>query len=215
VLGSPLIALTLPDRFDKYIFCEEKENLLSALKTRCATLAPNVRPAFISGECNEMVPQVLSEIPIGSNSRTVLTLCFVDPYNLVGVNFDMLKQFSARYVDFLCLLALDMDANRNYERYITEDAPQVDKFLGYTEWREKWREAQWQGIDFPDFLASEFSDRMRTLGYLPTPPYLMKRVRSDEKNLPLYHLALFSRSKTAFDFWDDVLKYSTDQQNLF
>ena len=36
-------------------------------------------------------------------------------------------------------------------------------------------------------------------------------MRSDEKNLPLYCLALFSRNLTAYKFWDDVLKYSTDQ----
>ena len=43
----------------------------------------------------------------------------------------------------------------------------------------------------------------------------MKEVRSDDKNLPLYHLALFSRSPRAYDFWDQVLKYSTDQTSLF
>jgi hypothetical protein len=43
----------------------------------------------------------------------------------------------------------------------------------------------------------------------------MKEVRSDEKNLPLYHLALFSRSSRAYDFWNEVLEYSDDQQKLF
>jgi hypothetical protein len=52
---------------------------------------------------------------------------------------------------------------------------------------------------------------MGTLGYLPTPIHKMKRVRSDEKNLPLYYIALFSRNKLALDFWDDALKYGTDQ----
>jgi hypothetical protein len=43
----------------------------------------------------------------------------------------------------------------------------------------------------------------------------MREVRSAEKNLQLYHLALFSRSEKAFEFWDDVLKYSTDQKGLW
>ena len=43
----------------------------------------------------------------------------------------------------------------------------------------------------------------------------MKLVRSDEKNLPLYYLALFSRRQTAYKFWDQVLKYGTDQTNLW
>jgi hypothetical protein len=52
---------------------------------------------------------------------------------------------------------------------------------------------------------------METLGYLTTPIHKMKRVRSDEKNLPLYYIAMFSGHKLAHEFWDDVLKYGTDQ----
>jgi hypothetical protein len=70
-------------------------------------------------------------------------------------------------------------------------------------------------IPFPKFLAQEYEKRMQSLGYLETPLYKMKEVRSDEKNLPLYHLALFSRHQRAYEFWDEVLKYSTDQQALF
>jgi hypothetical protein len=35
------------------------------------------------------------------------------------------------------------------------------------------------------------------------------------EKLPLYYLALFSRSETAFKFWDDVLRYGADQKNLW
>ena len=42
----------------------------------------------------------------------------------------------------------------------------------------------------------------------------MKLVRSDEKNLPLYYLALFSRHKRAYEFWEQVLKYGTDQPSF-
>ena len=66
-------------------------------------------------------------------------------------------------------------------------------------------------ILFPKFLASEFAASMETLGYLPTPIHKMKRVRSDEKNLPLYYIARFSRNKLALDFRDDALKYGTNQ----
>jgi len=39
----------------------------------------------------------------------------------------------------------------------------------------------------------------------------MKRGRSDEKNLPLYYIAMFSRRERAHKLWDEVLKYGTDQ----
>jgi hypothetical protein len=63
-------------------------------------------------------------------------------------------------------------------------------------------------------LAQEFASRMETLGYIPPPFYKMKEVVLPEKNYPLYRLALFSRNPRAYEFWDDVLKYSTDQTDF-
>jgi hypothetical protein len=56
---------------------------------------------------------------------------------------------------------------------------------------------------------------METLGYLSTPIHRMKLIRSDERNLPLYYIALFSRDKLAYKLWDQARKYSTDQRRLF
>ena len=55
---------------------------------------------------------------------------------------------------------------------------------------------------------------MQSLGHLPVPFYKMKEVRSDEKNLPLYHLAFFSKHELGYKYWDEVLQYGTDQLNL-
>jgi len=39
IVGSPLRALHLPDRFDKYIFCEEDPALVRALESRARRIA--------------------------------------------------------------------------------------------------------------------------------------------------------------------------------
>ncbi len=65
-------------------------------------------------------------------------------------------------------------------------------------------------IFWQNFLAN----RMEGIGYLSVPFHKMKQIRSDVRNLPLYHLALFSKHQRAFDFWDEVLKYSTDQTSF-
>ncbi len=108
-----------------------------------------------------------------------------------------------------------MDANRNYDHYVEGNSPKIDEALGNTEWRERWKAVARKRSNFRPFLAAEFSKSMESLRYLPTPLDRMKLVRSDEKNLPLYYLALFSRSQTAHKFWDQVLKYGTDQTNLW
>lgn len=211
ILGSPLRALKVKDRFDKYVFCEEKPDKLEALKIRVARTAGNANVGYVQGNCNKRTTEILAEIPRGSAGDTALTLCFADPFD-ISLEFETIRTLaSARYIDFLILLALGMDANRNYEHYLKEDSEKVDKFLGSDSWRERWATAQWDAIKFTRFLADEFTKSMATLGYIPPPHYTMKEVRSDEKNLPLYKLALFSRHERAYQYWDEVLKYSTDQ----
>lgn len=214
IAGSPILALNVPDRFDKYIFCDRNPKLLKALRVRAKRIAPDANIAYIEGDCNEKRDEILREIPTASSAHRVLGLCFVDPFG-IGIRFDTLKQLSRRYIDFLCLLAVYMDANRNFSRYIRAKSRKIDDLLGKSTWREEWSSAEREGAYFPKFLAEEFSASMKTLKYIPPPLYSMKQVRSDEKNLPLYYLALFSRNKRAYDFWEKVLSLATDQPSLF
>jgi len=172
--------------------------------------APTANVAYIEGDCDLHVANILAEIPPGSRTDTVLTLCFADPYD-IGLKFGTIKKLASRFVDFVVLLAVYSDANRAYKRYVMEDAVKVDQFLGSESWRERWKIAQSDGIAFPKFLAEEFAGSMETLGYLRTPIHRMRLVRSDDKNLPLYYIAMFSRKQLAHDLWDDALKYGTDQ----
>jgi three-Cys-motif partner protein len=192
VMGSPLRALLLPDSFDKYILCEEDPEKLEALQTRVARITRGKDVAYVLGDCNKKVEEILSKIPVGTRSNTVLSLCFADPYD-ISLKFSTLRNFAQRYMDFLVLLALWSDANRAYKRYVMEDAFKVDDFVGSSSWRERWRAAQSNAVSFPKFLAEEFATSMEAIGYLPTPIHKMKRVRCDEKNLPLYYIAMFSK----------------------
>jgi three-Cys-motif partner protein len=209
IAGSPILALGVPDRFDQYVFCEKDRSKMDALRARVLRIAPTATVTYIQGDCDRRAADIVASIPGDS-----LTLCFVDPYG-IGINFETLRVISAKRVDFLVLLAVFMDANRNYDQYLRKDNATVDRFLGSNTWREKWGVVQLNAVPFPQFLAAEFASSMERRGYMPTPLHKMKKVRSDEKNLPLYYLALFSKHETAYKFWDEVLKYGTDQRTLF
>ena len=71
--GSPILALKIANPFDKYIFCEESEELLDALRRRVTREAPNANVAFILGDCNSEIDRICSEIPTASTGNTVLT----------------------------------------------------------------------------------------------------------------------------------------------
>ncbi|HKV92760.1 MAG TPA: three-Cys-motif partner protein TcmP [Candidatus Angelobacter sp.] len=212
--GSPILAMTVQNPFDKYIFCEENPELLSALQIRAKRYGPNADVSYVAGNCNMEIERICALIPKASSQNTVLSLCFVDPFDF-GIKFESLRRLSAFYIDFLVLLAIGMDANRNYDHYVDGNSPKIDEALGNTTWRERWKELGARRKEFRPFLASEFAKSMESLGYLPQTLHQMKQVRSDDRNLPLYHLALFSRNETAYQFWKDVLRYGTDQQRLF
>lgn len=212
--ASPLIALTVSHPFDKYIFCEGKEDLLDALRTRVNRTRPEADVAFIGGNCDREIDRILDQIPKPSPGNKVLSLCVVDPFDF-GLKFETLRKLSSYFVDFVVLLAIGMDANRNYDRYVDGDSTKIDEALGNTDWRDRWKDVGISRSDFRPFLAEEFSRSMESLGYQKTPLHRMKLVRSAEKNLPLYYIALFSRNPIASKFWDEVLKYSTEQKSLW
>lgn len=213
VWGSPLLALMVREPFNKYIFCDSNPESMDGLQKRVQRLFPRADISFVLGDCNELVEKICSCIPKPSKNYRVLSFCFADPYDL-SIRFSTVKQVADYYVDFLFVLALHMDANRNEANYADPKNRKIDEFLGLSDWRDRWAN-QSGNLSFPQFLAEEYAKQMETLGYLPVLFHKMKQIRSDVKNLPLYHLALFSRSNLAYKFWDQVLKYSTAQHSLW
>jgi three-Cys-motif partner protein len=150
VLGSPLLALSVKHPFDKYIFCEEDPNLINALKARVTRLWPDADVTYITGDCNERINEISRKIPTASANHTVLGLCLVDPFDL-GIKFKSIRHLSKWYLDFLCLLALHMDANRNYSRYVSEESQKVDEFLGSTICRKNGKNSNCLVFSFQNF----------------------------------------------------------------
>src|SRR2546426_6835505 len=213
VLGSPMIALRLPDPFDAYVFADEKAGALDALKTRAERLDRRHDVSYIPGDANAVVGDVLKEIP-GEREEKTLSFCFLDPYKL-NIHFDTVRRIAeGRAVDFLILLALYVDANRNVQWYEQEPNPTIDQFLGDPKWRDRWTPAAQRAESIVSFLAGEYSSRMAEIGYLPMALDDMVKVRTHDKRLPLYYLAFFSRHKTGLKFWREVLKYANDQLSL-
>ena len=210
LLGSPLIALSVDVPFDRYIFCESDPERFSALKARVEKNYAKHDVRLIPGEFEEHIDEICSMIP----SRS-LALCFVDPFDC-NFDIDHLKSISrcARGVDFLCLLALHMDAKRNIQHYLKPDS-KIDRMIGNTTWRTRWNNKSDIHEDLAKFLATEFAESMSEAGYLKTPLHQMRAVKTQDRDVSLYYLAMFSKNQTAFKLWAQVLKYSTPQRGLF
>lgn len=208
---SPLLALKVKDPFDKYIFCDIDEKNIQSLKTRVEQEHCSADVHYVSGDCNANINAIIEQIPPFSKENTVLTFCFIDPYSL-KLDFDTIKKLSKNRIDFLILLALNMDGKRNISLYLDENHDRIDKFLGLQDWRRKWDLAEKKGINLVKFLADEFTNQMVVLGYKHEAIENFISIRSDEKNLPLYYLAFFSKHDRGYDFWKKVRDISMEPE---
>lgn len=207
--GSPLLALKVPDLYDKYIFCDKEGELINALKTRVENEFKETNVSYVVGNCNEKIDEIFSFIPQPSKSNTILTFCFVDPFSL-KIKFSTFEKLSTRFVDFLVLLAFGMDGKRNLNHYIKDNNRRIDDFLGLENWRERWKIAEQNGQNLVKFLADEFTNQMVKLGYRHEAINNFISIHSDEKNLPLYYLAFYSRHPKGYDFWKKVKTRNTN-----
>jgi three-Cys-motif partner protein len=213
VPASPLVALDIPKPFSKYIFCELEPDKLSALKQRVQDSHPTTDVTFILGDCNERADDLLSCIPKPHRDFTVLTFCFVDPFKLANLRFATLERLAQnRRMDFLVLVPSGMDANRNEREYTQPDNHAVANFIGGEQWREEWPHKRY---GFGEFVVDQFGLSMARNGYHYYGLAGLQLIRSTEKNLPLYHLGVFSKHELGARFWDECRKSTNPQRRLF
>lgn len=207
--SSSMIALSLPYPFTKYIFCEENPEKLNALKLRVKREFPNKKVSFIEGDVNDKIEEIRGVIPRYNKTNTVLSFGFVDPFSM-NLNFKTVsclgKQFA---IDFLILLAFGMDANRNFKYYIDNQNSKISNFIDDQDWRNKFNGRK---SDFIKFLSNAYDENMMKLGYKK--PAKKEQIRSNDKNLPLYHLAFYSKNNLGNQFWNKIRKYGNYQMEL-
>ena len=209
--GSPLLALSVKDAFNRYVFCERSPKCMSALRTRVNRKSLSVPVHFIQGDVNKHIDELLSVIPRGSYEHRVLSFCFVDPFGLSGLGFEVIRSLSKRYVDFLVHLPADgcaaqLGAVRGEERHYRP-------FLGDDEWRADWQSQRHQ-LDFDSFIARQFDKRMKKLDFTFSGSEESVFIRSSAKNLPLYRLGFYSRSELGKKLWNAVRSCLDDQLSL-
>jgi three-Cys-motif partner protein len=212
-MSSALIALSVNHKFDKYIFCEQDDKCFEALKMRVDKHFPDANVEFIKGDSNENINQVLDAIPKHSQNQKVLRFCFVDPFSL-NLRFKTIQSLSSvGKIDFLILLDLYMDANRNLFNYISENSDKIDEFISDASWREPFKTGKLPSKDFIKYLAGKYDSNMQNIEYKE--PVKKHLVKIDDINVPLYYLAFYSKHERGNDFYSKVEKYLSNQQSMF
>ena len=136
VLGSALRALRLEQKFDRYIFIEEKKSKLDELKERLALAGiDNAKVEFIKGNAND---ELLKLCPYLSRSN-VRAVVFLDPFgNQVG--WDLLKSLGkTKHVDlwylFPAMLGVYRQIGNLNAKTTDEGGASLDRLFGPNDWR--------------------------------------------------------------------------------
>jgi three-Cys-motif partner protein len=212
-LSSALIAMSVPNPFTKYILCEEVEEKFESLKTRVKKHFSHLDVTLINGDSNKIIDQVFRAIPPFKKGNTLLPFCFVDPYSL-NLHFRTIETLGSKILmDFLILQALHMDGNRNLAKYLKDENDKIAYYLGNDNWRTDFNQScKDYSANFVKFLAEQYLNKMISMGYIPEKN--MHQIRSNEKNLPLYYLAFYSKHPRGIDYYKRVEKYSNPQYKL-
>jgi three-Cys-motif partner protein len=211
--SSALIAMSIPYPFSKYILCEEDPERFEALKSRVNKYFAHLDVTLIQGDSNKITDQVIKAIPPFKKGNTLLSFCFVDPFSL-GLHFKTIENLGGnRLMDFLILQALHMDANRNLANYLKEENDKINFYLGNPDWRNEYHQnCNEYNTNFVKFLADQYQNKMKHLGYIPEKQ--MMQIRSNDRNLPLYYLAFYSKHPRGIDFFKQIEQGISPKLNL-
>lgn len=209
---SPTLALEVRHPFDRYVFCDIDAARVAALRERVSAAHAGRDVRYLTGDVNDLVDQVLREVPVSRPGAGVLSFCVVDPFSMGNLRFETIERLTSIFVDFLVLIPSYMDAHRNERYYLDEGSSTVADFLGNPGWREAWSKA---GGEFGRFIVDQFGLSMKGLGFIYEGLGNEVLVHLTGKNVKLYHLAFYSKSELGMKFWRQARKYSDVQMNLF
>jgi len=213
--SSPLLALDLPNRFNKYIYCDIDGEKLEALKKRINQKYSSLDISYVEDDVNENIHNIFSHIPIHNRDFKVLSFCFVDPYKMKNLHFQTIRKLSKYFVDFLILIPSYMDAHRNPSYYLKDSSTRIEDFTGNKAWRDEWKTAEKKSWKFGSFIVNLYGKEMQKIGYNYSGLSDTVQIRYLTNNIPLYHLAFFSRNQDiAYKLWKETQTYSNDQLDL-
>jgi three-Cys-motif partner protein len=205
---SPLIALNTPYPFTDYFFSEYESEKIDALKDRVERNFPDRNVTYYQGDSNVNVSKICEQLAYLKQRYKTLCFCFVDPFSL-NLHFETIRQLSAFQVDFLILLAINMDYQRNLGIYLEDENEKVELFLGNPDWRSELRMSP-DKQNIMNFLALQYDKNMVSLNY-KTPPD-KHRITTGQNNIALYHLAFYSRHDLGNDFFNKIRHHGQGMQ---
>lgn len=149
------------------------------------------------GSASDTAKEMASAVP----RRGALAFCYIDPYNLEYLSFDIIEALGALpHVDFVVHFST-MDLQRNVDMELDESRARFDEAA--PGWRESIEVNKLSKSELRQAFLDYWMSLVTKLGFKFSRE--MPLVRGD-RNEPLYRLIAFSRSNLPNSIWDDVAR---------
>jgi three-Cys-motif partner protein len=129
--GSPLIALKVKHPFSNYYFVDLEQKSVDALAQRVAGISGASSSRFFTGDCNEKIGNILSEI----DTRYSVNVALIDSFT-IACKWSTIKALGrCKRMDLIINFPMGMAINRNLHRWVNDEASALDDFFGNQKWR--------------------------------------------------------------------------------
>jgi len=196
--GSPLIAAKHGKApFSKLVFCEMRQDNVSALKSRTACHGQRVE--VILGDCNSSIDTIAAAVP-----EHGLNIALIDPFGLQALKFATIERLGRfRRMDLVVHfptgdIKRNLTKSENTRRWLSEA-------LGTMEWESRCSSAKEVAV-----LVEVFKERLRRIGYGS------EQVRSqpikNSQNVTLYYLVYASKHPRGDAIWQSITRNTPSGQ---
>ena len=193
----------IPDQFTHYIFVDRDRQCTSALAQRIRAIHGEQNSVILTGDVNNLLPQVRGALPSFSRERGLLSYCFVDPF-AADLKFSTIRELGSLKMDFLILLMLGLDARVNFRAYLQDPTnTRIAELIDAPNWREEWhRESALGRPSVIRFIMRKFDEAMVRIGYRSAPTEDALPVKVHNKGVLIYQLVFYSKHPLGQAFWD-------------
>ena len=206
---SALSVLRQDPGFTDFVYVDHDTNCVDALAQRAEVLRRSRDVHIINGDVNDSAAEVVRRLPTFSRDRGLLSLCFVDPFDL-QLRFSTIRGLAHLRMDFLILLMLGVDGRRNFARYLADPAStRIADLIDCPDWRVQYR----MGGNVIHFVLRKFDEAMQRLGYLSAADDA-HTVKVFGMGVVQYVLAFYSKHSLGQHFWRETRSSLSSQLGL-
>jgi three-Cys-motif partner protein len=209
LLGSPLLALTLPHPFTQYFFVDADPTAIDALKNRCDSSDQASRIHYKVGDSNHIVSDIVQRIETIDHQYikgkwASLNLAFLDPEGL-ELEWNTVALLGKINRMDLIIYYPQMGLTRQMPKDIQNPAStKIDTYFGGTEWRDVYKSCQLGKTQtLHRSLMDLYERKLQSLGYVEIKEN-EPLMRNTDRNAPLYRLIFASKHPLGNQFWQQI-----------